>query len=113
MSNFPSLAICAVELFCLNFAALDLGPSRRWLECLGRHDYVLADRSEIPLQPNHVPDLHGEWICRLPPRGFLVSQDRLENNSLEIVGFEVLGTAAQWARRQTMDDSDIILRRML
>jgi ribosomal protein S18 acetylase RimI-like enzyme len=29
------------------------------------------------------------------------------------LGFEVLGTAARWARRQTMDDSDIILRRRL
>ena len=29
------------------------------------------------------------------------------------LGFEVLGTAAQWAHGQTMDDSDIILRRML
>jgi RimJ/RimL family protein N-acetyltransferase len=29
------------------------------------------------------------------------------------LGFEVLGTAAQWARGQTMDDSDIILKRML
>jgi len=29
------------------------------------------------------------------------------------LGFEVLGTAAQRAHGQTMDDSDIILRRML
>jgi len=29
------------------------------------------------------------------------------------LGFEVLGTAAQWAHGQTMDDSDIVLRRML
>ena len=60
VSNFPSLAICAVELFCLNFAALVLGPSRRWLERLGRHDYVLADRSEIPLQPNGSAGFHPE-----------------------------------------------------
>jgi ribosomal protein S18 acetylase RimI-like enzyme len=29
------------------------------------------------------------------------------------LGFEVLGAAAQWARGQTMDDLDIILRRIL
>ena len=29
------------------------------------------------------------------------------------LGFEVLGAAAQWARGQTMDDLDIILRRFL
>jgi ribosomal protein S18 acetylase RimI-like enzyme len=29
------------------------------------------------------------------------------------LGFEVLGSAADWAPGQTMDDSDIVLRRML
>jgi ribosomal protein S18 acetylase RimI-like enzyme len=29
------------------------------------------------------------------------------------LGFEVLGSAADWAPDQTMDDSDIVLRRML
>jgi ribosomal protein S18 acetylase RimI-like enzyme len=29
------------------------------------------------------------------------------------LGFEVLGSAAEWARGRTMEDSDIVLRRML
>ena len=29
------------------------------------------------------------------------------------LGFEVLGSAADWAPGQTMEDSDIVLRRML
>jgi ribosomal protein S18 acetylase RimI-like enzyme len=41
------------------------------------------------------------------------SSDDIAVRFYKSLGFEVLGTAAEWAHGQTMDDSDIILRRML
>jgi len=41
------------------------------------------------------------------------SSDDIAVRFYKSLGFEVLGTAAQSAHGQTMDDSDIILRRML
>jgi ribosomal protein S18 acetylase RimI-like enzyme len=41
------------------------------------------------------------------------SSDSIAVNFYRSLGFEVLGTAAAWAPGQTMDDSDIVLRRIL
>jgi ribosomal protein S18 acetylase RimI-like enzyme len=46
------------------------------------------------------------WVCA-------GSLDDIAVRFYKSPGFEVLGTAAQWAHGQTMDDSDIILRRMI
>ena len=40
------------------------------------------------------------------------SSDDIAVRFYKSLGFDVLGPVAQWARGQTMDDSDIILRRM-
>jgi ribosomal protein S18 acetylase RimI-like enzyme len=41
------------------------------------------------------------------------SSDDVAVSFYKSLGFEVLGSAADWAPGQTMDDSDIVLRRML
>jgi ribosomal protein S18 acetylase RimI-like enzyme len=46
-------------------------------------------------------------------RVYTGSSDDIAVRFYKSLDFETLGTAARWARGQTMDDSDIILRRML
>ena len=41
------------------------------------------------------------------------SSDDIAVRFYKSLAFEVLGTAAQWTRGQTMEDSDIVLRRVL
>jgi ribosomal protein S18 acetylase RimI-like enzyme len=41
------------------------------------------------------------------------SSDDVAVSFYKSLGFEVLGSAAEWAPGRTMDDSDIVLRRML
>ena len=41
------------------------------------------------------------------------SADDIAVNFYKSLGFELLGCAAEWAPRQTMDDSDVVLKRML
>jgi ribosomal protein S18 acetylase RimI-like enzyme len=41
------------------------------------------------------------------------ASDNVAVSFYKSLGFEVLGAAVQWALGQTMDDTDIVLRRML
>ena len=41
------------------------------------------------------------------------SADDIAVNFYKGLGFELLGGAAEWAPGRTMDDSDVVLRRML
>jgi ribosomal protein S18 acetylase RimI-like enzyme len=46
-------------------------------------------------------------------RVYTGSSDDVAVSFCKSLGFEVLGSAAEWAPSRTMDDSDIVLRRML
>jgi hypothetical protein len=39
--------------------------------------------------------------------------DHVAVSSYKSLGFEILGTAGKWAHGRTMDDTDIVMRRML